>query len=104
MIPPSGTIGAGDKRGHVAVTEQTTEEKARFIAEQIEGTCQSLHGVLEQHEMDGLDNDQNFCDTLDGLVFECKTCGWWFEMSEMSADPAHDWECDGCSDDHDLDD
>lgn len=67
------------------------------IAYELQGSCDSLCAVLERHEMEGAEHDSTFCYQLDSLVFECLGCGWWFEISEMSDDPAHDWKCEDCA-------
>lgn len=68
---------------------------AEDIAYELQGTCSSLLGVLEQYDMEGAENDDAFTATLDSLVFECEGCSWWFEISEMCAD--HDtWKCEDC--------
>lgn len=70
------------------------------IAYELQGSCDSLARVLERHEMEGAENDSTFCYALDALVFECTCCGWWFEVSEMSDDPEHDWQCEDCAADN----
>lgn len=76
---------------------------AEQIADEIRGTCEGLHNVLERHEMEGAENDQSFCDKLDSLVFECRECNWWCEISEMSDNPDHDWTCTDCNPDLERD-
>lgn len=63
------------------------------IAYELQGTCLSLHEVLERNDMDGADNDAEFCARLDELVFCCNDCNWWFEIHEMSD---ADWICCEC--------
>lgn len=70
---------------------------AEKVAEQIQGTCESLDGVCERMGFEGAFNVQEFCNRLDMLVFECTACGWWCEISEMSEDEAHDWQCSDCA-------
>lgn len=70
---------------------------AEQIADELQGTCTSLQAVLERHEMEGAENDQDFCYRLDSLVFECLQCSWWCEVSEMTDDPDYDWCCDDCA-------
>lgn len=65
------------------------------IAYELQGTCISLTAMLEQHEMEEMENDRNFCNALDALVFECELCGWWFEISEM-CDQHDTWKCEDC--------
>lgn len=70
---------------------KTVEE----IANELQGTCQHLGTVLERHDMDGMDENMDFCLALDNLVF---CCDWWFEISEC-ADEGHShgicFECFG---------
>lgn len=56
---------------------------AAIVADDLMGRCQHLAFGLESHEIDGFDNNQEFCDVLDGLVWECKGCGWWTEPCEV---------------------
>lgn len=65
------------------------------IAYALQGTCDSLHGVLEQHGMEGAEDDFDFTARLDALVFECEQCSWWFEISEM-CDEHDTWKCEDC--------
>lgn len=66
------------------------------IAGELQGTCDSLTAVLERHEMEGAENDFDFCNALDSVVFCCLSCDWWCDVSEMTDDPDHDWCCDDC--------
>lgn len=63
-------------------------------AEQLEGTCKSID-KLQDDEIDAARNDAVFCARLDELIFECETCNWWCEISEMAE--GKDWICDECS-------
>lgn len=70
------------------------------IAHELQGTCTSLGAILERYEMEGAENDTDFCFALDQQVFECECCGWWFEQSEMTAyDPVGRWICEECGGD-----
>jgi predicted RNA-binding Zn-ribbon protein involved in translation (DUF1610 family) len=42
-----------------------------------------------------IQDDTNFTNRLDELVFECETCGWWCDRSEESST---DMVCDECDD------
>lgn len=74
---------------------KTVEE----IAEELRGTCDSLQTVLERNDMDGMDNDAEFCAALDAIVFECTCCQWWHEQSEMGDRDDDQWICQSCTDD-----
>lgn len=62
-------------------------------AEELEGTCLSIHEVASEEETD----DPDFCEALDDLVFLCSTCSWWCEVAER-ADDGEDGEpkCTDC--------
>jgi hypothetical protein len=79
---------------------KTWPKTAEEIAHELQGTCMSLGSVLERHEMEGAEDDLDFCHALDALVFECEKCGWWFEQSEM-AQNQDDWICEDCHDEAD---
>lgn len=68
------------------------------IAYELQGSCQSLQNVLERHDMDGMDDDLEFCHALDRLVFCCEQCEWWFEQSEMGERDDDRWICRECTD------
>lgn len=72
---------------------KTVEE----IAEILRGSCESLGNVLEREDMDGMDNDAEFCARLDSLVFCCETCDWWHEQSEMGQRNDDRWICEDCT-------
>ena len=73
-------------------------DMAHKAAEQLQGTCKSIPELGEEFE--DLEDDSDFCATLDSLVFECERCNWWCEISEMSEKCADDggWYCDECED------
>lgn len=73
----------------------------RNVAYELQGTCQSLHEVLERFDMDDADMESAFCAELDSLVFECTCCNWWYETSEMSE--YTDWQCKECAEDDQYD-
>ena len=69
---------------------------AETIADQLQGSCDSLQSRLEHIDREDLEMNQEFCDRLDSLVFNCECCNWWCEISEMTDDPDHDWNCTDC--------
>lgn len=71
-------------------------DRARQLAEHLEGTCKSLDEGCEAlfgHDASEMTMDE--LQRLDGLVFECSHCGWWFEFSEESYDEPG--ACESCS-------
>lgn len=79
------------------------EELATKVAEFLNGTCATLTGVLIQFEAEGADDDKEFCAALDDKVFECDTCGWWHELSELASNDdgtdSVELRCQACADD-----
>lgn len=59
------------------------------IAEQLRGSCESLHNVLYMNGMEEMEDNQEFCEKLDAIVFCCEICNWWSEVSDMA-------DLDGC--------
>jgi len=74
--------------------EASYRKAAETVAHDLMGTCQNLSFVLENHDMDGYDNNQDFCYILDSLVWECRQCGWWTEPCDVDDDDV----CSGCRD------
>lgn len=68
--------------------------KARDAANLLQGTCKSIHDLGEEFE--ALQDDQAFCDTLDSLVFCCKQCDWWHDISEIALTTANGFVCEDC--------
>lgn len=66
------------------------------IASELQGSCHSLNEVLERNNMEGADNDAEFCASLDSLVFCCECCNWWCEVSEMADDGGAQGICFDC--------
>lgn len=62
--------------------------RARTVADALIGTA----GDLSQHATAEEINDYKFCCELDALAFQCETCGWWCDISEMTDDDI----CDDC--------
>ena len=68
---------------------------AETVAYDLMGTCQSLQGCLENHEMEGYDAVMEFCHALDLIAWECNVCEWWTEASDVDDNDV----CSGCRDD-----
>jgi len=69
------------------------------VAYDLQGTCQSLTEALEKHDMGEAEDDIEFCQALDELVFCCEKCGWWYEQNEMAEREDEAWICEDCTDD-----
>lgn len=55
-------------------------------ADQLIGTCQSLHDLGVTFE--ACEDDATFCSRLDELAFECTVCNWWCSEDELDDDQA----------------
>lgn len=71
-------------------------ELAERCADELNGTCKSVHELSEPEYVAGLDN-MVFCARLDELVMECSVCNWWVEPSELAED-TDDVICLECKD------
>lgn len=69
---------------------------AEKVAHELQGTADSLHGVLERFDFEGYDQFDEFCDRLDSIVFECTQCGWWCDVGETGNDVNGQWACVEC--------
>jgi hypothetical protein len=64
------------------------------VAEELQGTCNTLDSVLEEYGLDVGELTLELCQDLDEITMMCDTCGWWCEPSEMEGDT-----CEDCRDD-----
>lgn len=62
-------------------------ERAKEVADELLGSCQSLQKVATEFEM----KNAAFCAALDERVLECECCGWRFDADEID-----DGECYDC--------
>jgi hypothetical protein len=69
------------------------------IVYDLQGTCNTLYGVLNHHEAEHLENNEQFLNYVDQHIFLCDTCGWWCEVSELSENEQFN-ECTDCNEDH----
>ncbi len=53
------------------------------IVYDLQGSCDSLFQVLEEHEAQHLEDDMPFLEYLDMHIFCCESCNWWSPVSEM---------------------
>lgn len=74
-------------------------QTAAQIAEQLQGSCLHLTEVLDSWDMREAEDDLEFCQELDNLIFCCTECDWWFENSDMSEEGDICIECFAGSED-----
>lgn len=68
------------------------------VIDALQGTCQSLEHVLDEHNALQLRDDREFLTELDSRIFCCTQCDWWCEISEQSDDGER---CDECNPEED---
>lgn len=73
-------------------------EAAETFADHVCGTAttSSIENILTELDLPPYANDMTFCATLDQLVFECTSCGWWCGVDELHYDD-NGFVCDECS-------
>jgi len=63
-----------------------TYEICRDIAYDLLGTCKSIEEACYNHDLDFYDlsmpEEDLLSSTIDGVTFECHTCGWWCETGD----------------------
>jgi hypothetical protein len=68
-------------------------DRAQEIANELLGTCTSIHDVIESHEHE----DLTLMSELDEYALMCDTCGWWFSPEEIDTTDG-DCTCGECFD------
>ena len=48
----------------------------------LEGTAQNLDQLAPDYDLDP--TDPEVTEAIDAAIFECSSCGWWFERSDES--------------------
>lgn len=79
---------------------KTVEE----IAEELRGTPTFISTVLEKYEMEHLEDDIEWCLSLDDLVFCCEVCDWWHTLSECADSGRSQGICEECFNEGESDD
>lgn len=73
-------------------------DKWNEIIEELRGSCKSLNEVLYNHDREDLEDDMNFLGYLYQEIFNCTSCGWWYEISEESGVAEGELICNDCGD------
>jgi hypothetical protein len=81
-------------------SSELMKARAEVVANDLVGTCKSIHEVCE----DGEENDITFCQELDDRVFCCTGCSWWSDVSDLGKDKNGELYCDECSPEDEDDD
>lgn len=73
------------------------------VIESLQGTCGTLSNTIEElyPGMTEDDLDRGDFDTIDNEIFECQTCNWWCEISEVCESRVGENECRDCHGDDD---
>lgn len=66
------------------------------IIHDLQGTCQSLSGCLENYDLEEDDLSPDDLEEIDNNIFLCEECGWWCGLEEL--DEGHDqgMRCEDC--------
>ena len=78
------------------------------LIESLQGTCMSIDDAISQEYTkaydEGLDESSLTIEEsqqIDMEIFNCETCGWWFERCEESE--TEEGHCDTCENEEDED-
>lgn len=80
------------------MSKHITDDQVREIHESLLGTSDTLDGGIREVCGDDYDQSDLSLDQvgeIDNHIFNCTTCGWWYEVNECNDDDG-DSECDGC--------
>jgi hypothetical protein len=81
------------RRGRIKMVENNKIEE---LINDLEGTCQSFSDGCDDLNIKENDLTSNQLDMIDERIFNCSTCGWWFESGEQDEDN----NCIDCQDDN----
>ena len=81
-------------------TPEEIADWTHYIEVELMGSCRSIESDPEREH---LLNNAEFCQLLDGLIFNCEVCNWWCELSEMAADGNQHGICTDCHDEDEDD-
>lgn len=73
-----------------------SEEKLNELIEYLQGSCKTLQEGLNDIFGEDFDEDQLTEEDhqfIDDSIFNCETCGWWYEV----ADSTEDNNCISCT-------
>lgn len=64
-----------------------TRSQVQEVVDYLQGNCvsigEALYTLFETSQAD-LENELEFCDYLDGRLFLCCQCGWWYEVGDWT--------------------
>lgn len=77
-----------------------TSEQLTRIIEYLQGSCETLDNAIKTiTENDELDEDcltEEQLEEIDDHIFNCTTCGWWYEVGECSESDDGEMVCLDC--------
>lgn len=73
-------------------------EMMKEIAEELQGTCDSLDDKLEERGVNIGSVPATLLQDLDMEVMLCSACGWWCEPCELD----EEGNCNDCSEEEDV--
>jgi hypothetical protein len=69
-------------------------DRINKLIEYLQGSCVSLSEACDTFEIDEDTLSREELQELDNQIFNCETCGWWCEISEMQEE---EHICNDCS-------
>ena len=79
----------------------TRAEQIDKIISDTQGTCNPLDEAIQYHLGENEDEESLTDDErqqIDMEIFNCATCGWWYEICEQSEDGETCTDCKECED------
>lgn len=74
-------------------------ERITKLVECLQGTCKSLNEICESLKIDERSLTMEELEQIDGEVFLCDSCGWWYELGEEGSSCDGERVCQNCEND-----
>lgn len=80
-----------------------TKEIADQIIDHLNGSCDPLEQACEDFGVDADEFLDKYASELDERIFNCESCGWWYEVGQHGEDPHGREICYNCEESNEED-
>ena len=79
-----------------------TNEQIDELINYLQGSCISFDTALMElfNIKSFTDLDNKNLEEIDSHIFECDSCGWWYDLGEQSNEVEEDSVCTSCEDEY----
>jgi hypothetical protein len=72
---------------------------ADAIIDGLNGSCNSIEQECAFWDIDPIEFMDKYSEQLDNTIFNCESCGWWFDVGEHAESESSGWICQNCETD-----